>query len=280
MKYIKTVSSFMKIIKGDHVSAYAAEASYFIIMSCIPFIMLLMSIVQYTVVEYTYITRVDITKLIVSAVPIAFQGTMLAILDDIYNHTTALVSITAITAIWSAGRSLVSITKGLNVIYEVKETRNYIFNRVRGAIYTFIFLIVILISMLLLVFGNRIHITIVHYWPVVARMTGLLMNIRVVVTLLILTLAFMMVYKFLPNRHATFKSQFPGALITAISWIVFSFGFSIYVDNFWNASVLYGNLATITLIMVWLYFCIYIMLIGAVINAHFEEKVKYLRGDK
>jgi len=280
MKYIKTVRSFMKIIKEDHVSAYAAEASYFIVMSCIPFIMLLMSFVQYTVVEYTSITKVDITKMIVSAVPVAFQGMVLAVLDDIYNRTTTIVSITAITAIWSAGRSVVSITKGLNVIYEVKETRNYIFNRVRGAIYTFTFLLVILLSMLLLVFGNKIHVTMVSYWPLVSKITAFLMNIRVVVTLLILTLAFMMVYKFLPNRYATFKSQFPGALITAISWIVFSFGFSIYVDNYWDSSALYGNLATVTLVMLWLYFCMYIVMIGAVINAYFEEKVKYLIGTK
>ena len=277
MKYIRTIRSYMKILKEDHVAAYAAEASYFIILSFIPFIMLMMSLIQFTVLEYTSLTRTDVIKAFMSAVPSVFQDVFLNILDDIYNRPNALVSLTAVTAIWSSARGILSISNGLNVIYGVKETRNYVFNRIRAALYTTIFLLAIILSLALLVFGNRIHILMVEYWPVVAKITKFLMNIRIVVTLLILTVLFLFMFRFLPNRKATFRSQLPGSFLTAAIWITFSYFFSIYVDNSSNIFNIYGSLTTVILVMLWLYFCMYIMLMGAVLNARYEEKIIYLK---
>ena len=80
---------------------------------------------------------------------------------------------------------------------------------------------------------------------------------------------FMFIYKVLPNRTATFKSQLIGAVGCSAAWYVFSFGLSVYVDYF-NGFSLYGSLTTIFLLMFWLYISMYIFLVCAEVNNLFE----------
>lgn len=88
--------------------------------------------------------------------------------------------------------------------------------------------------------------------------------------LVLLILFFDVVFKTLPNRKLSFQSQIPGAVICGVAWYVFSFGLSIYVDYF-NGFSMYGSLTTIALIMLWVYFCIYIMMMSAEVNIVFNK---------
>ena len=80
-----------------------------------------------------------------------------------------------------------------------------------------------------------------------------------------LTLVFMVIYAYVPNVKLKLTKQFPGALFTAISWNLFSWGFSAYIERF-NDFGVYGSLSTIIVVMMWLYFCMYLLLVGAHIN--------------
>lgn len=81
----------------------------------------------------------------------------------------------------------------------------------------------------------------------------------------ILTLVFMVIYAYVPNVKLKLTKQFPGALFTAISWNLFSWGFSAYIEQV-NDFGVYGSLSTIVVVMMWLYFCMYLLLVGAHIN--------------
>ncbi|MFR6272668.1 MAG: YihY/virulence factor BrkB family protein [Blautia sp.] len=104
----------------------------------------------------------------------------------------------------------------------------------------------------------------------------MIISMRVTITLLALCVVFLFLYKFVPNRKATFRSQMPGAVFTAVSWSAFSFGFSLYFDYYEGTSNMYGSMTTIILILLWMYFCMNIMMIGAQINCYFEEKFKWV----
>ena len=81
-------------------------------------------------------------------------------------------------------------------------------------------------------------------------------------------------YKFIPNRKATFRSQFPGALLCAVCWSAFSFGFSLYIDFYNGAANMYGSMTTIVLVLLWLYFCMMFVMLGAQVNHYFEAKIE------
>ena len=91
--------------------------------------------------------------------------------------------------------------------------------------------------------------------------------------LAILTLFFDIVFKALPNRKLSLKSQLPGACICSVAWYVFSFGLSVYVDYF-NGFSMYGSLTTIVLVMLWVYFCMYIMMLSVEVNVVFNRQIK------
>ena len=95
----------------------------------------------------------------------------------------------------------------------------------------------------------------------------------------------MFIYRNIPNlTHEARKEygliyQLPGALLCALAWILLSFGISIYVGDF-NGFSIYGGLAKVAVMMVWLYFCIVCLMFGAEINCFYHIQIKYFIDNK
>lgn len=281
-KIIKLVRGFLKAMNEDHVGAYAAQSAYFIMLSFIPFIILLLTLIQYTT-----LTRADIYGAAQVIFPDSMNGFVIDIINEVYSKTAVTISLSAITAAWSAGKGFLALMRGMNSVYDVEEQRNYIILRFRSAIYTIVFVISIILSLVVLVFGNSIHQAAVVHLPFLAVITGMILQLKDVVAIAFFTLVFMLLYKFVPNRKARLLSQAPGAIFSSVCWYLFSIGFSLYVTYTPGLNNMYGSLTTIILAMLWLYFCMYIILLGAEINSYFEEQFRMvsryrslLRGEK
>ena len=263
---VSLLLGFMNRVSGDHVGAYATQAAYFLILSFIPCILFLTTLVRYTPITYNMVRDA-----IVAFVPENIQSFVLGIVVDVYKRSTAIVPISAIVALWSAGKGMQSLINGLNTIYHVKETRNWLITRIYAVFYTFSLVVALIICLLMLVLGNRIQELAAMYVPFVGKVLGRILGARTELVFAVLFLVFLLLYKLLPNRKATLKSQVPGALIIAVAWSIFSYGFSFYFEIFPGFSNMYGNLTTIIMVMIWLYFCMNLFLYGAEINAYFEK---------
>lgn len=266
---IQLLVGFMDRISSDHVSAYAAQAAYFLILSFIPFVLFLTTFIRYTPLTYNLVRDA-----IIGFVPNNLQSFLLGILGDVYMRSSAIAPITAVIALWSAGKGMQSIANGLNTIYHVKETRNWLITRIYSVVYTMLFVISLVVSLTLLVLGTRIQAAIAKHFPFIGDILGRIIGARTLLVFAVLFLVFLFLYKVLPNRKATFKSQIPGAFITAVAWSVFSYGFSIYFELVPNFSNMYGNLAAIIMVMLWLYGCMNLVLYGAETNAYFEKQFR------
>lgn len=263
----KKIQGFMNELNEKHVSAYAAKTAYFIMLSFIPFLMLL-----FTLIQFTSLQKSDVLSFFVGAFPSSIDPLLISIIDEIYGKSSAVISISAIVVLWTAGKGVTAIIQGLNSVFDVKETRNYLILRIYGAFYTVLIILAILLLLILVVFGNKIQTLFLENVPFIGNITGAVLRNRYVISVLILVLLFAAIYHFLPNTKTGFKFQFPGAMFTAISWSLFSFGFSLYVDHFSSVSNMYGSLTTVVIVMLWLYMCMYIMLIGALINDMLTER--------
>ncbi len=271
MGMVEMIRGFLKRLNKDHVGAYAAQSAYFILLSFIPFVLLLV-----TLVKYTPLTQEIVTTALIRMVPEEFSSFIRVIVNEVFGKSAAFVPVSAIIALWSAGKGVNALSKGLNCIYQVEETRGYVINRLRSAVYTLIFVVAVAVTLLLLVFGNQIQMGIAERFPVIAKVTSVLVGMRTLITLVLLCLVFLMIYKFVPNRRATLKSQIPGAMVSSVAWSLFSLAFSIYIDLTPGTVNMYGSLTTLVLIMLWLYFCMWILLIGAEINSYFEDRLRRL----
>ena len=257
-------------IGSHHTGAYAAQAAYFFVLSLIPIFLLLISMIQYTPV-----TQHDLMEAARRVFPDSVSSVICTIVIQIYTKSSYVIPVTVIVALWSAGRGVLSVTSGLNCIYENTETRNYFYLRLRASVYTVIFLLAIMLSLVLSVFGNSISMMVYAHVPFLSKVVDFIIRIRTFVTLLVLTVFWDLVYKFLPNRthtsKTTLRKQLPGAVFTACGWLLISFIFSIYLDIFTGFMDMYGSMTTIVLIMLWLYGCMYIILLGGKLNALLEK---------
>ena len=265
---VKIIKEFSERIMGDHVGAYAAQSAFFILLSFIPFMMLLLNIIQ-----YTPLTEEAVSSAVMSIIPEDFHGVVKTIIMEIYRRSSAILPVSAIIALWSAGKAITSLTYGLNTVYHVKETRNYFVNRLRSMLFTLFFIGAFLVTLVLMVFGRSIQQALTEYFPAVAEFTGMLLSLRTVITMAALMFTFVLMYRFVPNRKVSFESQIPGALVTTISWQILSVGFSFYLEYFPGVTRMYGNLTTLILLMLWVYFCMYLVLVGAEINDWFERRM-------
>ena len=262
--YVPIVKDFLNKLKRDNVGAYAAQATLFIIMSVLPFLLVLSSLIRYTPVTESMILN-GIHKFM----PGSISPLFVSVIDETYKNSAKLLVPAIIIAIYSSAKAVQSLRYGLNIIYDIPETRNWFVLRFRAMLDTLLLILVMIVLLLLLVFGRKIQGILVQHAPIVSKVTEIILKMRMVVIFIMLIAVFCFIYKFLPNRKATFRSQLIGAVGCAAAWYVFSFGLSIYV-NFFQGFSLYGSLTTLLLIMFWLSICMYIFMVCGEVNSRFE----------
>lgn len=262
-KKLEKIMRFTGYVGEKHVGAYAAQSAYFLMLSLIPIILLLLAIIQYTPV-----TKADVMTAMVLVFPEkSMQSFIVGIVNQVYNQSKTIIPITAITALWSAGKGVLAINTGLNCVYNMKETRNYIFLRIRASFYIFVFLLAIVIGLVLSVFGNNLSVFICEHFPLLKDTIMAVLESRTIITFVGWFLFALVIYRFLPNKKGSIWKHLPGAVFTATFFMLISFGFSVYLTVFHSFEGLYGSMAAIILVMLWLYFCMYAVLLGGLINS-------------
>lgn len=260
---------FLNKMKEHAVSAYAAQSAFFIILSFFPFIMFLM-----TLIRYLPVTEDVLISLTSQALPSYLGDYITSVINEIYSQSSAaIISITVIAAVWSSSKGIMAVIRGFNSIYGIYETRGYFYLRLISSFYTVIFAISIVGSLVLLVFGNRLMLTLADLFPLLSVKPPVIISFRVLITLVALFFFFLAVYIFIPNRKSTIAAEAPGALLTTIGWVGFSTLYSLYIDHLANFNA-YGSLTTIVFLMLWLYFCMYILFIGSEINVFIQEQLR------
>ena len=167
-----------------------------------------------------------------------------------------------IATIWSASKGVMALMRGLNAINGVQEKRNYFVVRVIASFYTLVMLIVVILSLFLMVFGDQLVTLTLHRIPQLQRVVSFAMNFRFLLVWAVLSVLFAAVYAYVPDKKLAFREQVPGAVFSSVVWSVFSWAFSYYV-TYGNTYGIYGSLSIIIIVLLWMYFCMYIILIGA-----------------
>jgi len=262
---IEFILHFTRKMRDDFVSSFAAHSAFFIIISAFPFAMFLLTLIQ-----YLPFTEGTLLNLVNTYMPKTANSYIISLITEVYDHASGtIISLTAITALWSASRGLLAIIRGLNTIYGIKETRNYFKLRFLAIFYTLVFTLMLICTMFFLVFGNSILVWIQNQLPALIDIALLIISFRTIFVLIILSVFFTAMYLFIPNRKSKLTQELPGALIAATGWLGFSYGYSFYIDHMKGFSNTYGSLTAAVLFMLWLYACMYILFIGGEVNHFF-----------
>ena len=253
----KNVNEFL-IKKQEHnISEYAAQCAYYIVLSFIPFMILLLTLIQYLGID-----KQNLFYIFKTIIPENLYETEFGIIQEVNSKSIVTISISLIFVIWSSGKGFYSLCKGLQEINEKKDKSTYIFLKIRSIICTIALSFLIILALILMVFGKTINSLIGDKFDFL----NIILKVRDGIVVAGLFVFLILVYKFIPKNKNKLKYQIPGAIVASIGWLIISKIFSAYLTIFKGFSLMYGSLTTIMLIMMWVYFCIYIILIGAEIN--------------
>ena len=250
-------------MKRDHISESAAQCSYYTILSFIPFLILLITLIQ-----YTGIAPQTLFDAISKIIPSSMSEMVLGIVQEVYSKSIGTISISIIFTIWTAGKGFYALTAGLQTVYQTKGKKitSYIYLRIKVLLETILFIILIVMGLIILVFGNGVVDIIKEYFGGFKNYTIISSIIAQLGFMFATFVVFLLLYKFMPKHKVTFKSQTYGALFGAVALNVISFIFSRYLTIFKGFSITYGSLTTLMLVMMWTYSCFYTVFLGAELN--------------
>ncbi len=261
------IKEILDKMRDDYLSAFSAQATFFILLSFFPFMLFLL-----TMAKFMPFTKQDVVSVISSAIPSDITPYIISIVNELYGKATGtLISFSAIILVWSASKGIMAIMRGLNAVYRTDESRGYVILRLISTVYTFIVAIVVVGMLSIFVFGNTIFNKLTAEYSELADIAGLIISLRTGVGIIIIFFFFILIYKKLPSHNVSHRDEIPGALFATAGWIALSYLFSIFVDSFTNMSYMYGSLAGIIISLLWLYVCMYILFLGAELNYFIHE---------
>ena len=280
------------IFQNNDMMIYSGNATLFIVTAMPPFIMLLISIIN---LLPGYSTK-DMISILFQILPdlVPIKKLLVSLIMNIKQQSGGvLVSAAAVTTLWSASNGVDAIQKGLNQMdqgqeesvteeeeIDIKKTGR---NIVKGILKRLLFTLVLLILVPALLVFEMLGDTIAKFICNAVEKLGpdglnknmssidSFFHISSLVVLGLAVLVILLMYAVLPLKKKTFKSQLPGALFTTVCWFVFTKLFSFFIPRFYHASSLYGSLAAIFIVLLWIRYVIVILFAGGALNHALED---------
>jgi membrane protein len=177
--------------------------------------------------------------------------------------------VTLVLALWSASGGVSNILSAINVAYDEEETRGFVKRKGLSLLLTFAAIVFVVVAITLVAVAPAVLDNIVDAGPLrwgleAVRWLGLVAA---------MTVALAVLYRVAPDRDdAEFKWVSVGAVVATVVWLAASLGFSLYVDNFGSYNRTYGAVAGVVVLLLWLWLTMYVVLLGAEINAEAEQQ--------
>ena len=263
---------FGRAVTALKIRLYAASCCYFMVLAVFPALLLLLGLVQLSGLE---VERLG--EMLSGVIPEALlEGAEEVILLTYDKLSASTLGLSAITTLWPASRGIYGILMGLNAVYGVEETRGWLRTRLLSVGYTFAFLVVLLLTLLLHVFGARVAAVLRRMDSPFLRFLTEYLDLRFFLLLFLQTVIFTAMFLALPNLRSRVRDAVPGALLASAGWLTFSNLYSIYVEEFAHLGNVYGSVYAVSLSMLWLYCCMSIVFYGGVLNRLLMENMDVL----
>ena len=185
-----------------------------------------------------------------------------------------LLSLGFLGALWASSSGVTAIIDSLNTVYGAKETRPFWKVRLLAILLTIGLAGFIIMSITLILYGADIGAWIAGYvgFGDIFELAWVVLQWPVAIALMLFALAAM--YYFCPDVEQDWRWVTPGSLLAVLLWLLVSLGFKLYVDNFGDYNKVYGSIAGVIVLMLWLYWSGITFLLGGELNAEIEKAAR------
>lgn len=258
--------SWKKAVSEAQLPVYAANAAFFLLLSLFPALALLLGLIGHLA-----LSTEEFFSFFAQLIPEVLFPLFSEAIRSLDADSGPLLSLSALTGLWSASRGIYSLLQGLRRICHDRERRSFLKLRLLAIGYTAAFLLALLLTFSLYAMGRTVlHLLGAAQAPVV-KVFRFLLRGRGGIAFLFLTALFLLIYRTFPPGRRSFRRSLPGSLLTAGGWVLFSWLFSVWAKLFRGYSRVYGSVAVVAMTMLWLYFCLEIVLLGALLNERLME---------
>lgn len=265
---IRKIRAALAFIRPMGIPLHSAYTCFFLILSLFPGLLLLLGLLRYTSIEVS-----DLMELLSGWLPNNLLSIAETLTATSYRHSSGVVvSVSAIAVLYSASRGMFGILGGLYAVHSTGSKKGYWQKKAASMVYTLAFLLLLLATLMLYLFGNAI---LDFLWMTTDPALMALLSIvdfRSIFLLALLSCLFAAMYALLPGERSRLRHSLPGAIAAALGWLIFSQLFSIYVEYFTLYTNIYGSIYALALGMLWLYFCVSIFFYGGALNCYLYHR--------
>lgn len=261
--FLDGIIYFIVKVKNDDIFALGAQLAYYLMLSFFPFLIFLM-----TVVGFSKLDSADILDGLRAILPNnVFSLVDTTVVELLGTQNAGLLGASIALTIWSASSGFRAVIKGLNKAYNVEDSRSFIKRSFVAIIFTLALVIIIMLTLAMLVFGEIIGKYILAVFPFKDIIMYIWNISRYLIVVFMMILIFASIYRYTPAKKISWGEVYPGAIVSTLGWIMVSLGFSYYINNIANYSRLYGSVGAVFVLMTWLYITSMILILGAEINS-------------
>ncbi len=250
---------------GDDCQQSAAAIAYFVLFSIVPFGILVVSVfgfvlnnggVRQNVIDYVvqnvHLSQTDGRRQVENA------------LDTVRGAAAALTLIGLAGSAWGASSVFASTRKALNRVWGVREHRAFLKQKLVDLSQMGLLFLLLVLSIAVTALLRVLRQVSTREMPLFVNRTNPLWEIPGVLVPAALTLvAFTLVYRYVPAYGPAWRSALRGAAVATVLFEALKDTFAIYVAHFNNFHVVYGSLAALFLLLLYVYLAASVLLIGA-----------------
>lgn len=252
----RTVHAAAVRISRDCVFAYAGQVAFFIIISAIPFFLLLFSALRVLVPQELPIVLDFFVRFLPGNIPDAVEQVMAALQRE---ANIPVLSASGVALLWASSRGIRSLCEGIRNVYGTRFALSFWKKYLLSVLLTLLLLVSIVALLTGFLLRDRLQLPSAEEFP-------LLIGIRFLLDLFGIACLFVLLFAFLAPEEIPLRAHGVGALLAALGWNGFSWGYTLYVGAVADVSFLYGSLSAAVVMMLWVYFSIAILLLGAEMN--------------
>jgi membrane protein len=264
----------------DNLSDWAATLTYFGLLALFPALIVLVSIVGLVGdPQSTTNTLTDIvTKVGPDSAATTFEGPIRQVTESRATAGFALIASTLV-ALWSASGYLGAFIRASNVIYETREGRPFWKLRPLQLLLTFVVLLLLAVMALGVVLTGPIVSDVAEPIGVSDTAVSIWNYAKWLLIALLFVLMIGLIYYASPNvKQRGFSWITPGGLVALVVWLIASAGFGLYVSKFGSYNKVYGSLAGVVVILIWMWITNLAILFGHELNAERERNLQLDEG--